>query len=215
MRSARTALAAGLALTVVAVAFTLSRSPLVVLATSSSSMGESLATGKSSARGCQGGERLPAHTTAIRLSIGAFTGPPMSVAAISPGNRVVSSGERGSGWAGQTVTIPVRPVSHPVAPVRICFAGRIVGGEQLTVFGSRGADKAVARTGGGEPLEGRFRVEYLGKGRASWLSLLGYVAWNMGLGRAWSGTWVSILVLLLMLATAILASRLVIRELDG
>jgi hypothetical protein len=213
MRSVWTALTAGLTLTLAAIAVVLSHSPISVLANNSTAAGEILATSTSGAEACQTGERLPDGTVAIRLSLGAFTGSMVKVKVLAS-TRVITSGERESGWDGHTVTVPVKTVSHAVSPVEVCFASPAAGGEQLTVFGSRASSSVAADARNGEALSGRLRIEYLGKGDNSWLALLPSVARHMALGRAWSGIWVVLLVAMLMLATIILASGLLVRELD-
>ena len=214
MRSVRTTLVVGLGITAVAVAVVMAGAPMTVLATNSIHQNEQLATTDYKADACQSGESLPRGTTAIRLSLGAFTGPAVAVKAISAA-RVVVSGERGSGWAGQTVTVPVTAVSRTISPVKICFSIPVVGDEQVTVFGGSTAPSLAARTRSGAALAGRLRIEYLQEGRSSWLSLLPSVARHMGLGRAWSGIWIAPLVAMLMLAATITTSRLIRRELDG
>lgn len=213
MRSVRIALAVGLGITAAAVGVVLSQSPLTVLATNWTSTNDVLAATTRNAEACQAGERLPGGTLAIRLSLGAFTGPAVKVKAIS-GARVVTFGEQGSGWDGQTVTVPVGAVSNAISPVKVCFAIRLMGDEEVTVRGSRSVGARAARASEGESLGGRVRIEYLGAGRSSWLALASSVARRMGLGRAWGGTWVALLVAMLMLAAVTLTARLVLRELD-
>jgi hypothetical protein len=213
MRRVRTALAAGLGMIVLATVPVLSQSPLVVLASNSTPASEELATATATASACQSGERLPQGTVAIRLSLGAFLGSALSVKA-SAASRVLTTGERGSGWDARTVTVPVREVSRPSFPTQVCFAIPRVG-EKVELLGARSAPGSAARATNGEVLAGRLRIEYLGRGRSSWLALLGTVARKMGFGRAWSGTWIALLVLALMLAASILAARLILGELDG
>jgi hypothetical protein len=193
----RLALAAGLGITVIAVVAVLSESPLTVLASNGLALSELHTVPYTSAVSCQGGERLPQGTEAIRLWLGQFTGTAVALEVVA-GDRVLTSGEHGAGWAGQNVTVAVTPASHPVAPVKICISFLALGGEQVTVLGS----------------DHRIRIEYLGKGRSSWLALLPTVARNMRFGRAWSGIWVAFLVPSLMLIAAILASRLATRDID-
>jgi hypothetical protein len=213
MRGVRSALAAGLTLIVASIAVVLSQSPLSVLANNATGAGERLAFTASNAGACQSGELLPRGTLAIRLSLGAFIGSAVTVEALA-GTRVIASGERGSGWDGHTVTVPVGAVAHAISPVKVCFASPVAGGEPLTVFGSRSAPALAAHSRRGEALSGRLRIEYLGRGRSSWLALLPSVARHMAFGRAWSGIWVVFLVAVLMLAATLLASRLILRELD-
>jgi hypothetical protein len=212
MPNVRTALATGMALITVAGVLVLSRSPPVVLASNSIEPNSELALTGNDANACQGRERLPGGTTAIRLSLAAFTGPAVTVRAVS-GTRTIAAGEHGSGWDGKTVTVPVKALSVPISPVKICFAVSTVGAEPVKLFGSDTKPAVAARSGGGEALRGRLTVEYLGDGHASWLSLLPTVARNMGFGRAWSGAWVAFLVALLMLGATAIVLRVVAREL--
>ncbi len=212
MPNVRTALAAGLALITVAGVLVLSQAPSVVLASNSIEPNSELALTGNDANACQGRERLPSGTTAIRLSLAAFTGPAVTVRAVS-GTRTIAAGEHGSGWDGKTVTVAVKARSVSISPVEICFAVSTVGAEPVKLFGSDTNPAAAAHGGGGEALKGRLRIEYLGDGRASWLSLLATVARNMGLGRGWSGTWVALLVALLMLSATAMVVRVVAREL--
>jgi hypothetical protein len=214
MRSVRAALAIGLALIVVTGVLVLSQSPLRVLATNSTPLGAELAVTAASTSACQAGEQLARGTVAIRLSIGAFTGPAVRVKVLS-GTRVIASGEHASGWDGASVTIPVRAVTHATSPVKICFAIPHPDGESVKLFGLHTAGAIALRTTTGQALNGRLSIEELGQERASWLTLLPSVARNMGFGRAWSGIWVVWLVVILMLAVTTLASRLILRESHG
>jgi hypothetical protein len=211
MRRVRIALAAGLALIAAAAAGVLSESPPVVLATNAVTARESVAAGWRQANACQAGEGLPAHTTAIRLVISAVYGPRVTVEA-RDGSRVLTSGEQPSGWTGKSVTVPVRPLSSTVHPVAICFAAAD-SHEGVNVGGT--TEAAGALTSRGRPLKGRMAVEYLGNGRSSWLELASAVAGQMALGRAWPGIWVVFAAAALMLACAVVASRLALVELGG
>lgn len=211
MRRVRIALAAGLLLTAAALVAVLSQSPTAVLATNSIPTLEELA--QVPGAGCQEGERLPAGTRAIRLSMYAFTGPQVRVQALA-GTRVLSSGEHGAGWSGATVTVPVHPVARASSPVRICFAVSPLG-ERATAYGRETRPALAVREPGGQVLPGRLSVEYLGDGHASWLSLIPTVARHMALGRAWSGIWVVYLLVALMLSALAVAMRVAYRELGG
>jgi hypothetical protein len=212
MPTVKVALAAGLLAIAAAVALVLSSSPQAVLATNGVAASETLAAANAGTSACQPDELLPRGTTAIRLSLGAFTGPELTVEARS-GAEVVAVGRHGAGWDGQTVTVPVRRVSHTIAPVRICFAISPLLAERASVNGSPAPPGRAVRSSGGDVLSGRMRVEYLGAGRLSWLSRAGSVARRMGLGRAWSGSWVALLVAVLMLLAIAVCSRQILGEL--
>jgi hypothetical protein len=212
MRSVRVALAAGLAITAIAAGIVSSGSPLTLLATNRIPLHAALAIPWRNASACQPGERVPANTVAIRISVVAIIGT-RARAQVLAGSRVIASGEEGPGWTGDTFTIPVRPFASAVAPAQICFAVA-PSGEGVGALGNDTPKAIAARTGRG-PLPGRLRIEYLGPGRSSWLSLASTVASHMALGRAWSGIWVVFAVAMLMFAVATLASGLTLRELAG
>lgn len=213
MRRVPTALGAGLGITGAAALVVLSQSPVAVLASNATPLRAELAAAGAHARACQAGERLPRGTVAIRLSLAAFTGPQVSVE-VTSGARVLSSGERGSGWDGQVVTVPIKAARDEVFPVSICFAIPSAGGEGVKLLGSLTGAGASVHSSTGKALGGRLRIEYLGHGPSSWLRLLPSVARHIGFGRAWSGLWVAFLLPALMLVAAIAASRLILRELD-
>ena len=211
MRSVKIALAAGIAITGIATARVLSESPLTVLASNSIPVTEALALPWSNPSVCQAGERLPAGTVAIRLSVAAVVGPAVRVTAVS-GSHIRASGEQQSGWTGNTVTVPVRRVAETVSPAEICFAAD-PSSEAVGAFGSPTSPQAAARTSHGEAFPGRLRIEYMTTGHRSWLALASLVAGHMAFGRAWSGKWVVFLVAILMLVVAVLVSQLILREL--
>jgi hypothetical protein len=55
-------------------------------------------------------------------------------------------------------------------------------------------------------------IEYLRRGSSSWWSLALAVARRMGLGRAWAGTWIVLLVAIMMGSAIAIASWLTTRE---
>jgi hypothetical protein len=218
MRSVQIALVAGLAITGVAVGAVLSESPPTVLAMNSTLKQRLARSSIDSVAACQTNERLPRGTAAIRLSLASFTGPRVTVKVLS-GAHVVTAGEHGSAWSGQDVTVPVRAVSHTISPVTICFATAPFYNE-LIVYGRHTGNATAARTSrretraGRVAIPGRVTIEYLGEGHSAWSTLLSTVARHMGLGRAWSGTWIALLVAMTMLVAVGVTARLIVRELD-
>jgi hypothetical protein len=208
----KVALIVGLTLTVVAVIATLSGSHLRVAATNSIAVKSEVGEFLRGAEVCQGQETIPRRTSAIRPSLFAYTGPRVTFEAVAAG-RVVAHGERGSGWTGSVVTIPVKPAPRAIADVKICFTLAPHDEEPVKIFGEASAPGLAARDRSGEALEGRFRVEYLQPGDRSWWSLASSVARRMGFGHAAGGTWGVLLVIVLMVSVFLLASRLVLREL--
>jgi hypothetical protein len=205
------ALVVGLALLAIALVVTLSGSPLVVTHTNATPANEPILEAGSGSNACQAGEVLPAGITAVRLTLVAAVGPRVSVRVLS-GAHVLTSGVTTSGWTSGAVTVPVKALPHAVGPVRICFA---LGpsAETVQLGGLRTSAATAARSFSGAPLAGRFTVEYMRAGSSSWWSLAKTVARHMGLGRAPSGTWIALLVLLLMGTAVVTASWLIVKEL--
>jgi len=204
MRSVRIALAAGLAVTAVALGIVLSRSPLAVAGSNGVPANLAVAHFGTSQTSCQAGGTLPQGTTAIRVSLSANIGPQVNLEVLS-GATIVTTGERDAGWGvDETVTVPVRRVATTVGDARVCVTtGPVV--EPLQINGTR------ERTPDGEVV--LLRMEYLHPGSASWLSLIPSVARRMGLAHAPAGTWVAYMLVVLMAIVAGVASRLVMREL--
>jgi hypothetical protein len=205
------ALLAGLALTALALGVTLSGAPSTVAGTNSVALSARLGQTKGAVI-CQPAELLPADTSAVRLSLEATVGPRVTVLVFA-GKRLLTSGTRGSGWTAASVTVPVQPLNHAATgSTRLCFE---VEHTRLAVgmLGAPAKQATSARLLGGRLLHGRIAVEYLRAGRASWWSLALSVARRMGLGRATAGTWITLVVLALMLGLTLLVSWLTIREL--
>jgi hypothetical protein len=172
---------------------------------------------------CQPGEILPAKISAIRLSIWAFYGAPIHVTAYK-GPTLLTQGSHNANWTGDSVTVPVKPLAHTSTGVRLCF--EINPNQQpLQLLGPPTPQAQAARSltasaspahpspAGERALPGRVVVEYLAPGRVSWFSQVLTLARHLGLGRAYSGTWIVLLVAALMAAVAVLAVRLTLREL--
>jgi hypothetical protein len=160
---------------------------------------------------CQSPELLPRETSAIRLRVDAFLGPRVTLAVVAHG-RVIAHGERGSGWTGGAVTIPVSPLSTARPGVDLCFALLLNGDETAELVGEP-TPAAHAARGTGGALPGRLRVEYMRLGR-SWWSLTPAVARRMGLGGAVSGAWSVILAVALMGSVALVCSLAILRWLS-
>jgi hypothetical protein len=203
----------GLAITAATLVVVLSESPPRVLATTSPATEEVAVSDVGYLAACQANETLPRGTTAIRISLAAFIGPPVKVTIVSHGHKIAAGGHE-SAWSGQDVTVPLREVSRTVPAVTVCFA-TVPLRDELIAYGRRTGKATAAYTSTGAALPGRVSIEYLGAGGTSWLSLITTVARHMGLGRGWSGTWVALLVAMLTLAASALAYALLLRESDG
>ena len=214
MREVRIALAAGLGLLTLAIVVALARSPQSVARSTVPAHAEEdrLTHATKDATFCQGGETLPSGTSAIRLSLGSYVGPRVRVVVYADG-RPITSGERGSGWTGRVVSVPVTPVAHTVFDATLC-ASPHVHDEIVTVFGGPSSKASAARFVGNPPLGGRFCVEDLRPGTRTWASLVPSILAHMGLGRASSGGGIVFVAFMLMAAAVVLASRMLVRELQ-
>jgi hypothetical protein len=203
-------LATGLALVALAVLLVLAHSPATVVASNGVASATVLGTTTGDARACQAGEALPAHTSAIRLQIEATTGPRVAVAVFA-GTNLITRGTQGTGWYGSVVTVPVAPVGRAFAHTTVCFGLSDLTG--LVALSGASTSPAIAATAGGKPLSGRLRIEYLRPSGKSWWSRAGSVIAHMGLGRAASGSWIVLPILLLGAGAIALASWTLVREL--
>jgi hypothetical protein len=211
VRVVKVTLAVGVVLLVAVCAYALTRTPPRVLRAGAKPAGL-LSALSGDGEACQENEVLPAGTTGIRLSLAAYVGARIRVAAYSD-SRVLTEGRRGPDWTGTSVTVPVAPLRQSVSDVAVCFA---VGpnSESLFLLGTETPTAEAMTLPTGERLSGRLDIDYLGAGQGSWFSRLLPVARRMGLGRAFSGTWIVLLIAALMGAVGVLAGRLALRELS-
>ncbi len=205
----RVALAVGLALIAFTLAIVLAHAPLTVARKGVAAEHTVVSTSKP-ASACQEGETLPRGTTALRLSLTAALGPRVAVRVLS-GARVVARGVAQPGWSDASVTIPVQPLPHTVAPVKVCFAMSQMNGK--VVMRGSPTSHTRAAVSGKETLPGRMNIEYLRPGPSSWWSRASAVAHRLGLGRTASGTWNALLVMALVASFVTLTSWLVVKEL--
>lgn len=221
MRSVKVTLAVGLMLVAGVVAFALTRSPPRVARATLSGPPAFLGKGNGDLGLCQPRETLPANVSAIRLSLWAFIGWDMHVAVYS-GSRVLTEGRRGANWTSESVTVPVRPLSYATSGVTLCFRlapnsepAVLLGSETPQAEGDllfeHGTPSPSSPSQGRIP--GRIGVEYLTAGQGSWWSRISSVAAHVGLGRAFSGTWIAFVIAALVAAVGVLAVRLTLREL--
>jgi hypothetical protein len=172
---------------------------------------------------CQAGEVLPAGVSAIRVGMWAFFGARIHVMAYQ-GSTLLTQGFHDANWTGTSVTVPVRPLSHSASQVKLC-AKIGPNSEPLILLGSKTPSSQAAvltelptpaldlNPSAASVLSGRVAVEYLAPGHDSWWSQLLPLARRLGLGRAYSGTWIALLIAALMLAVGVLAVRLTLKEL--
>jgi hypothetical protein len=211
MRSVRIALTLAGSLAVLALVLTLLGAPMSVAGTNGIPDAGEIATTKRNTSACQGGETVPAGTTAVRLTLAAEIGPRVMLTASAAG-RTITHGVRGAGWTGAAVTVPVQRVRTSASGVELCFAlARPL--EMIELFGRHTVGSQALVGPHGQRLPGRLGIEYLRTGSASWLSLIPTVAERVGFGHAWGGTWIAFALAAAMVCAAALVVRVAIREL--
>jgi hypothetical protein len=203
-------LAIGLVAIVVVIAAVLARSPLVVVGTNSVSAKVNLELEKGDIGSCQPSGTIPRGTSAIRVAMEARAVGPMVTLKVLSGSRILTEGRQSAGWgAASSVMVSIDALAHTFENAHICTTI----GPTVEPVRVRGTPRGLLAADIRKLQDVTLRMEYLRPSRKSWWSLGSSVAYHMGLGRAPSGTWVAFLVPALMLAIAILASRLVLKEL--
>ncbi len=211
MRRVTVALAVALALTAIAIAVTLSGSPLVLARSNGIRVESRVAQSPGRTEVCQAGEVLPAGTSAIRLSLWSAAGPRLHLTALS-GGHVLTSGVIASAWSTGAVTVPVSHVARTSSNVNICVS--LDQSPEVVLFDGSSTNAArAARDSRGNALLGRIKIEYLRTGEKSWWAVAPSVAKRMGFGRAPSGAWVVLVLIVLMGALVVSTSWLALKEL--
>lgn len=160
---------------------------------------------------CQRGEELPAHATAVRLSMGSDLGPSVYLK-MYEGSRLLTSGSRSPNWTGGSVTVPLTPLERAAPNVKLCVKVAPNSGP-LYVYGRQAPASRLAVSDKGQVLAARIGVEYLAAGHGSWWSRALSVARRIGLGHAFGGSGWALLLGLLVAGMFALAIRLAWREL--
>lgn len=201
---AKLVLVSGLVLVAVAGALTLSEAPPRVVRGDGSNSNVAFTVGSFNA--CQTGEVLPQGASAIRVGVAADVGPPVRISAYS-GSRLIAQGSHPPNWTGSSVTVPFASPARTTDGVKLCLS---VGpnSEPVYIYGREALPYSAAVSVTGETLPGRVGVEYLAQGSGSWWSRALLVARHMGIGHALSGSWVALLVALLVGALTVLTVRL-------
>ncbi len=208
--SAVVALGIALTLMTIAVIAVLVGSPLATAGTNGVQAQVDGSLKKGDLETCQPLGRLPSGTSVIRVAIEAPAAGPNVTLRVLAGSRVLSEGHQAAGWgSAPKVGIPMAGLTDSVGGERICTKiGPIA--EHIQIRGT-----PIRQPPAGAKLSFQdmaLRMEYLRPAAQSWLSQASSVAYRMGLGRAWSGTWIAFLALVLSLAVAVLAVRLTLAE---
>jgi hypothetical protein len=210
VRVVKVTLVVGVAILAAVCAFVLTRSPPRVVR-AGPKPSDLITALSGDGQACQTREVMPAGVTAVRLSIGAYVGARIHVAVYS-GSQILTEGSRNPDWTGTSVTVPVTPLRESASNVSVCF-DISPNSESLFLLGRQtGASEGLSLPDG-ETVPDRLDIEYLGPGQGSWWTRLLPVARRMGLGRAFSGTWIALLVAAMIAAVGVLAAGLALREL--
>jgi hypothetical protein len=185
------------------------QTPERVIASNSVTIAGELGSAPSGSTVCQAGERLPASTQTLRVSLAGYLGPEVSLSVLR-GGVAVARGEHHAEWVGGSLTFGLRPAIRSETAATICIT-RDSTRRALSLLGGESAPGAVA-TEGRTPLAGRMRVEYLTRGNRSWLASAESVARRLGLGHSPGGTWIVLLLVAMMACACVLGTRLLIGE---
>jgi len=202
-------LALGLVVITAALIGVLAQTPRALIASNGIYVTEELGLFHEHTTVCQAGERIPASTSALRISMVGHVGPAVAVT-VSAAGQILARGNLGAGWESDSPTLSLQPAPAQPLQATICLT-RAAGGLPVELTGGE-APKTLLASVGGEALSGRLRVEYLGSGHSSWLSLAKHVARRLGLGRSLSGTWLALPLIALMAAAVALGGWLLLRE---
>jgi hypothetical protein len=211
VRDVKVTLGVGIALMIAVGALTLTHSPprVVRVGTETTAPLGSIFSGL---KVCQANELLPAGVSGIRLGLVAAYGTGVRLKLLS-GSRVLTEGRRNSDWTSSSVTVPVTPLNHTVSHVKLCV-DLGPNSERIIIGGTATPAREAAVSTSGQSIGGRIGVEYITAAKGSWWSRILSVARHIGIGHALSGTWVVLLIAMLMAAVGVLAIRVTLRDLS-
>lgn len=154
---------------------------------------------------CQNDEIVPAGTGAIRAYVYPVTdhnGTTIVRVRSEANGAMLARGAARAERGEEPVAVPVRPVVRHDAPATVCVTS--AGGPPFALGGE--AVEGGRASIDGQAIEGSLRIVYLETRAQSWWSFLPTVVARMSAGERWSGAEAALLVLLLSLAAAALAS---------
>jgi len=160
---------------------------------------------------CQGGERIPAGTATVELSALRRGAPRPALDAELTSPRGTRIGGGTAVWRSGSATVALRPPVARERPIRICLRLRAGGAGARALLLGAPAERAGSATDDGQPLGGRFRVDYLPPRAQSWWAFAPTVVARIGRGHPWSGSSVTLAAALLALLSIGLASWLLVR----
>jgi len=154
---------------------------------------------------CQDRELIPSGTGAIRIALTGFRRvPPRLSLTVSEGEAVRDAGRAARWDADADVLVPL---AHPLARSvvgSVCIAA--LAPEQRYWLRGAAVGAFEGARAGGRRLPGRVHLEYLAADGGSWWSSIATIARRMGLGHAWSGASVPLLIVLLTLTSIALGA---------
>lgn len=160
---------------------------------------------------CQGDERIPADTGAIRVSVTQGSEPRAALAVtVGTPHAPVATGS-GHRWDGNAAIVALHPALARDVAGRVCVRVRTreANGE-IGLAGVPAAD-ALSATDEGQPIGARLRFEYLRSDAQSWWSFAPELVDRIGRAHAWSGSSVALIAALLSLTSIFLAAWLLAR----
>jgi len=154
---------------------------------------------------CQREEVIPQGTGAIKVSLlPAIEGGGAVRVAVIVGGASVADGARIAGWRSDTLTVPLRPIVARETPARVCITAS--GGGLVGLAGEAAEDGTGRASVDGRALGGDLRLVYLRPEPESWWAAAGSAIDRMGTGHPLESSTIAVLVGLLSIAAAALAS---------
>lgn len=161
---------------------------------------------------CQDGERIPAGTAALRVSIVPDSEPraAMALDVTTEGGATVATAGRYR-WHGDSAVFALRPAVARELAGSVCVQIRTRRRDgAVGLYGNPVAAPSSA-TDGGSAIEARLRIDDLRAGRESWWALAPTIATRIGRTRPWLGSAAPLVAALLVLGSISTAAWLLVR----